>query len=160
MFLKNFLEINTSDNHVTRACWLSNILDDIEMLTTSANICWSSRSLEDVFKTCLEDVFKTPSAYVFQDVLQRRLEDVLEDEKFLHWRHVLKTPWRHVFKTSSRYIFKTSSIYVFKTSWRQTKCLPGISVSKKSKSVSDKSISHISISDKPRRIQNASFSTQ
>ena len=28
----------------------------------SANICWSSRRLEDVFKTCLEDVFNTSSA--------------------------------------------------------------------------------------------------
>ena len=26
-----------------------------------ANICWSSRRLENVFKTCLEDVFKTSS---------------------------------------------------------------------------------------------------
>ena len=27
-----------------------------------ANICWSSRRLEDVFKTCLEDVFNMSSA--------------------------------------------------------------------------------------------------
>ena len=27
-----------------------------------ANICWSSRRLEDVFKTCLKDVFSTSSA--------------------------------------------------------------------------------------------------
>ena len=27
-----------------------------------ANICWSSRRLEDVFKTCLEDIFNTSSA--------------------------------------------------------------------------------------------------
>ena len=27
-----------------------------------ANICWSSRRLQDVFKTCLEDVFNTSSA--------------------------------------------------------------------------------------------------
>ena len=27
-----------------------------------ANICWSSRHLQDVFKTCLEDVFNTSSA--------------------------------------------------------------------------------------------------
>ena len=26
------------------------------------NICWSSRRLEDVLKTCLEDVFNTSSA--------------------------------------------------------------------------------------------------
>ena len=45
-------------------------------------------------------------------------------------------------------------------SWRQTKCLQEISDSKKSKSVSDKSLSHISISGKSRWIQNALFSTQ
>ena len=30
-----------------------------------ANICWSSRRHEDVFKACLEDVFNTSSAYQF-----------------------------------------------------------------------------------------------
>ena len=38
-------------------------------------------------------------------------------------------------------------------------CLLGISVSKKSRSVSDRSISHIPISDKSRWIQNALIST-
>ena len=32
----------------------------------SANICWSSSRLEDVFKTCLEDVFKTCLEDVFK----------------------------------------------------------------------------------------------
>ena len=36
---------------------------------------------------------------------------------------------------------------VFKTSWRQVKSLPGISVTNKSKSVSNESISHKSTSD-------------
>ena len=27
-----------------------------------ANICWSRRRLEDLFKTCLEDIFNTSSA--------------------------------------------------------------------------------------------------
>ena len=39
-------------------------------------------------------------------------------------------------------------------------CLLGISVSKKSKSVSDRSIPHISIPDKSRRIENALISTK
>ena len=30
--------------------------------TVPANICWSWRRLEDVFKTCLEEVFNTSSA--------------------------------------------------------------------------------------------------
>ena len=36
-----------------------------KQFTTSlypANMCWSSRRLEDIFKTCLEDAFKTSSA--------------------------------------------------------------------------------------------------
>ena len=74
-----------------------------------------------------------------EDVLQIRLEDVLEDKNLLRSR-------RHE--------------DVFKTSCRQTKCLLGISLSNKSKSVSDKSTSHISISDKSRRIQNALIRTQ
>ena len=53
------------------------------------NISWSSRCLEDVFKTCFEDIFNTSSTYqffVFEDILKtsvRCLQDVLEDEKLL-----------------------------------------------------------------------------
>ena len=61
---------------------------------------------------------------------------------------VMETCLEDVFKTCLQDFFKTCLQDVFKTSWRQTKCLLGISVSEKSKSVSDKSISHISISDK------------
>ena len=93
--------------------------------------------LQDVFKTSLAKQF-----FVFQDVLKtswRCLEDVLEDEIFLRWRRLED-------------VLKTCREDVFKTSWRQTKCLLGLSLSNKSKSVSDKSIP---ISDKSRRIQNA-----
>ena len=31
-----------------------------------ANICWSSRRLQDVLKTCLEDVLKMPSRHVLK----------------------------------------------------------------------------------------------
>ena len=34
----------------------------ISLFLFPANICWSSRRLEDVFKTCLQDVFSTYSA--------------------------------------------------------------------------------------------------
>ena len=87
-----------------------------------ANICWSSRRHEDVFKTCLEDVFNTSSAYqffVFQDVFKtswRHLEDVLEDEKLLRWRHL-----EDVLKTCLQHALRTCLEDVFKTSWRQTK---------------------------------------
>ena len=59
-----------------------------------ANICWSSRRLEDALKTCLEDIFKTPA--------------------------------------------------------RQTKFLLVISVSNKSKCVSNKSMFHKSVSEKSK----------
>ena len=63
-----------------------------------ANISWSSRCLEDVFKTCFEDIFNTSSAYqffVFEDILKtscKRLQDILWD--------VFKTSW----KTKNCYI--------------------------------------------------------
>ena len=71
----------------------------------------SSRRLEDVFSVTLfvfQDVFKTYLQYVFlkrlQDVFarrlaimsSRRLQDVLEDKKMLHWRHL-----QDIFCTSS-----------------------------------------------------------
>ena len=91
------------------------------------------------------------------------LEDVLKS----FWRRLANTSWRRLgrrkivaLKMSWRHILKTSGRHVLKTSWRQTKCLLGISLSNKSKSVSDKSISHISISDKSRRIQNPLIRTQ
>ena len=98
-------------------------------------------SWRHVLKTCLEDVLKT----CLEDVLKACLEDVLKTcLEDMSWRR--------------------------QTSWRQTKCLLGISLSSKSKSVSDKSISHISIShisishtsisDKSKQIQNALIKTQ
>ena len=51
-----------------------------------ANICWSSRTLQDVLKTCLEGVLKT----CLEDVLKTCLEDVLK----ACLEDVLKTPWR------------------------------------------------------------------
>ena len=77
----------------------------------------------------------------------------LTQQTFVGLQDVLKTLSRHIFKTSSRClqdVFKTCLQDVFKTSWRKTKCLLEISVSKKSKSVPDKFISHTSISDKLR----------
>ena len=68
--------------------------------------------------------------------LPRRLEDVLK----MSCKDVLKTFW------------KTKNCYaedVFKTSWRQT-CLLVISVSKKSRCVSNKSMFRKSLSDKSK----------
>ena len=68
--------------------------------------------LQDIFKTCLQDVYNFSPSRRFQDVFNtssktssRLLQDVLEDEKLLHWRRfedVLKTCLEDVFKTSSR----------------------------------------------------------
>ena len=82
-------------------------------------------------------------------LLARRLEHALEDEKWLRWRRlhdVFKTCFQDVFKTCLQEVLKICLQDVFKTSWRQTKCLLGISLSDKSKPVSSKSVSHKSIS--------------
>ena len=97
-----------------------------------ANICWSSRRLQDMSWRRLQHVF---SVTILR--LPRRLEDVLEDEKLLRWRRLED-------------VLKTYLEDVLKTSWRQTKCLLRISVSNKPKCVSNKSIFHKSISDKSK----------
>ena len=74
------------------------------------------------------------SQQTFVSHLARRLQDVLEDETLLCWRRLED-------------ILKTCLEDVLKTLWRETKYLLGISVSKKSKCVSNKSILHKSISD-------------
>ena len=82
--------------------------------------------------------------------LQRRLQVVYEEEKLLRWRRledVLKACLEDVFKTCLEYVLKTYLEDVFKTLWRATKYLLGISVTNKSKCVSNKSIFHKSISD-------------
>ena len=98
-------------------------------------------------------VFKTSSRrlqHVFSVTvlrLPRRLQDVLEDKKFLRWRRL-----QDVLKIRLEDVLKTCLEEVFKTSWRQTKCLlvktKYLSVSNKSKCVSNKSMFHKSISDK------------
>ena len=73
----------------------------------------------------------------------RLLQDVLEDEKLLRWRRL-----QDVLKTCLEDVLKTYLKDVCKTSWRQTKCLLAISVSNKSKCVSNKFIFYKSASDK------------
>ena len=109
-------------------------------------ICWSSTRLQrnnfTSFKTSWRRLAKT---------FWRRLEDVLEDEKLLRWRRledVLKTCLEDVLKTCLEDVLKTYLEDVFKTSRRQTKFLLVISVSNKSKCVSNKSMFHKSVSDK------------
>ena len=130
-------------NHTSAwVCKICCIFSEDIFLRTPANICWSWRRLQNILSVT---IFRLPRR--FEDVLQMRLKDVLEDEKLLRWRRLED-------------VLKTCLEDVLKTSWWQTKCLLGISLSNKSKSVSDKSTSHISISDKSRRIQNALIRTQ
>ena len=79
----------------------------------------------------------------------RRLENILEEKKLLCWRRLEDMSSKRLDDMSSKRlqdVLETNKMLTGNIS----------SVSKKSKSVSDKSTSHISISDKSRRIQNAS----
>ena len=73
----------------------------------------------------------------------------MQKEKNSEHLLVFKTSW----KTKNCYaedvldVFKTCLEDVFKTSWRQTKCLLGISISNESKCGSKKSIFNKSTSD-------------
>ena len=104
---------------------------NIQLISTinTANICWSSRCLQDMSWRRLQHVF---SVTILR--LPRRLEDVLEDEKLLRWRRL-----EDVLKTCLEDVLKTCLEDACKTSWRQTKCFLKLSVSNKSKCVSNKS---------------------
>ena len=108
------------------------------------------RRLQDVLRRRLEHVFKT-----FSRTLARRLQDILEDEKLLRWIRP-----QDVFKTCLEDVLKTYLEDVFKTSLSQTKFSLAISVSNKSKCVSNKSLFHKLYLRNLRRIQNASLRTQ
>ena len=86
----------------------------------------------------LEDVF---SVTILR--LPRRLEDILKTSwktKNCYAEGVLKTCLEDVLKTCLEDVLKTCLEDVLKTLCRQAKYLQGISVSKKSKCVSNKSI--------------------
>ena len=86
----------------------------------------------------LEDVLKMPWRHL-EDISQ----GVLQDENLLCWRRL-----QDVLKTYLKDVLKAWFEDIFKKSWRKTKCFRRISVSNKSKPVSNKSKSHKSISDK------------
>ena len=106
------------------------------LFSCQANICWSSRHVLKTSSTHLQRNNFTSSKTSW-----RRFQDLSQD--------VLKTSW----KTKNCYaedVLKTCLEDVLKTLWRQAKYLLGISVSNKSKCVSNKSIFHKSISDKSK----------
>ena len=137
--------------HLHQIHTFNNNLNEEGMITSHliyanfpANICWFWRRLEDVFSVTifrlprhlqdvLRDVFKM-SPRCLQEVFARCLEDVLEDEKLLHWRRI-----EDVLKTCLEDVLKTCLEDVCKASWRPTKCFLELSVSDKSKCVSNKS---------------------
>ena len=111
------------------------------------------------FVMSLEKGFSITSQKIFvglQDMSWRRLQHVFSVTILCLPRRledVLKTCLEDVLKTCLEDVLKTYLEDVFKTSWRQTKCLLGISVSNKSKCVylwSNKSIFNKSISDKSK----------
>ena len=82
-----------------------------------ANTFW--RRLQDV----LWDVFKTSSRCIWKMPPARGFEDVLEDEKLLRWRSL-----EDVLKACLEDALKTCLEDVLKMSWRERKCLLGISI--------------------------------
>ena len=100
-----------------------------------------------------------PNSFSSSKMFWRRLEVVLKTS----CKYVLKTSWKtkncyaeDVLKTCLEDVSKICLEDVLETN----KMFTGNIFSNKSKSVSDKSISHISISDKWRRIQYALITTQ
>ena len=121
---KHLLVLKTSSRRLQDMSWKR--LQHVFSIT----ILRLPRRLQDVFKTS----WKTKNCYA-EDVLKTCLEDVL------------KTCLEDVLKTCLEDVLKTCLEDVLKTLWRQAKYLLGISVSNKSKCVSNKSIFHKSISD-------------
>ena len=91
--------------------------------------------LQDISWRRLQNVFSVTIC-----CLGRRFEDVLKTSR--------KTSWRGLGRKKNRYAEDVLRIFlenILKTSWSHTKCLLGISVSKKSvfhKSISDESIAN------------------
>ena len=93
------LKLNVHDIHMK--IWTSyELLFIWSQVQYPANICWSSRRLQDVFSIT---IFRLP----------RRLEDISQEVLRTSWKtkncyaeNVLKTSWRHVLKTSSRHVLK------------------------------------------------------
>ena len=110
-------------------------------LNILANICWSSRRLQDTSWRCLQDdnfsSSKTSCKTSWRRLGRRKIVTLktfwgrLED--------VLKTCLEDVLKTSLEDVLNTYLEDVCKMSWRQTKCFLKLSVSSKSKCLSNKS---------------------
>ena len=97
---------------------------------------------------CWRRLHSSSSITIF--CLSRRLEDVLKTS----CKCVLNTYLKGVLKICLRGVLKTCLEDGFETSWRQTKCLLGISVSNKSECVSNKSMFHKYIYDELTRMRN------
>ena len=114
--------------------------------------------LEDILKTSSRHLLKTSSTRLQRNNFTSSKTSwrlVVENEKLLRWRRiedVLKTCFEDVLKTCVIDVLKGYLEDVLKTLWRQTTYLLGISVSKKSKCVSNKSTFHKFMSDNSKTI--------
>ena len=101
-------------------------------------------------------VFKTSSRHVMTTSSTRLRCNNFTSSK-TSWRRLgkqkivtLKTSSKHVLKTCLEDVLRTYLEDVFRTSWRQRKCVLVISVSYKSKCVSNKSMFHKPLSDRSK----------
>ena len=79
-----------------------------------ANICWSSRRVEDVFKTYLEHVFTRLQRNKFSSSSWRHLgrrKIVTLNTSSRRLEDIFKTSWRHVLKTSLRRLGDKQNVY-------------------------------------------------
>ena len=97
-------------------------LPDIDLWGIDKLNCLPRKGFEDIFITYLQEAFKTfledlfsVTIFVFQDLFKmscemcsRLLQDVLENGKLLHWRHV-----EDIFKTCFEVVLKTPAIDSF-----------------------------------------------
>ena len=113
--IQNFLELLFAKNPgLSFICLPMSDLPSKHYWHNPANICWSSRRLEDVFNKSsawqffvFQDVFlKTSCKYVLK-TSGRRLAEMSQDVLKTSWKtencyaeDVLKISWRHVLKTS------------------------------------------------------------
>ena len=137
---KHLLVFKTSWRHLQDMSWrrLQHVFS-VTILCLPGRLAKTSlRRLEDVFRTSRKTSGRRlgRQKIVTLKTSSRRLEET-------PWRYVLKASWRHTLQMS----------------WRQAKFLLVISVSNKSKCVSNKSLFHKLCLRNLRRIQNASLRT-
>ena len=113
--LANCTVFTRSDNQYIRTHQFYSSINHQEHLP--ANICWSWRHLEDVFKTCLQHVFSVTIFCLLrrlEDMSSRRLQDMswkrLED---MSWRYLADISWRRLEDTMETNKIFTRDICIY-----------------------------------------------